>query len=59
MSRPDILFVMTDQQRFDTIAALGELAHLNAKHGSAGAKRSELFECVRDLPGLRGRALQG
>ena len=23
MSRPDILFIMTDQQRFDTIAALG------------------------------------
>src|SRR5947207_15988817 len=23
VSRPDILFVMTDQQRFDTIAALG------------------------------------
>src|SRR6478735_3995319 len=23
MTRPDILFIMTDQQRFDTIAALG------------------------------------
>src|SRR5881296_2131004 len=23
VSRPDILFIMTDQQRFDTIAALG------------------------------------
>ena len=23
MSRPNILFIMTDQQRFDTIAALG------------------------------------
>ena len=26
-TRPDILFVMTDQQRFDTIAALGN-SHL-------------------------------
>ena len=38
-TRPNIILIMTDQQRFDTIAALGLRPHDHAQHGPPGPRR--------------------
>src|SRR5205085_8477560 len=42
MTRPDILFIMTDQQRFDTIAALGN-SHLHTPNLDRLVRRGIAF----------------
>ena len=42
MTRPNVLFVMTDQQRFDTIAALGN-AHIHTPHLDRLVRRGIAF----------------
>ena len=58
MTRPDILFVMTDQQRFyDTIAALGN-SHIYTPNLDRLVRRGITFsKCIRNMPGLRRRAV--
>src|SRR5207244_6189667 len=41
-SRPDILFIMTDQQRFDTIAALGN-SHIHTPNMDRLVRRGISF----------------
>ena len=43
MQRPNILFIMTDQQRFDTIAALGH-PHVHTPNLDRLARRGVRFE---------------
>ena len=54
--RPNVLFLMTDQQRFDTIAALGN-AHLHARTGPSRAARRDIHPRLLHLPGVRARPL--
>src|SRR5207249_11255665 len=42
MTRPDILFIMTDQQRFDTIAALGN-SHIHTPNMDRLVRRGISF----------------
>ena len=57
MTRPDILFIMTDQQRFDTIAALGN-SHIYTPNMDRLVRRGISFSnAYATLPGLRCRAL--
>src|SRR5205809_6901623 len=42
MTRPDILFIMTDQQRFDTIAALGN-SHIHTPNMDRLVRRGFSF----------------
>ena len=43
MQSPNVLFVMTDQQRFDTIAALGN-AHIHTPNLDRLVRRGVTFE---------------
>jgi arylsulfatase A-like enzyme len=55
--RPDILFIMTDQQRFDTIAALGN-SHIYTPNLDRLVRRgNQLFKGVRYVSGLHCRSL--
>ena len=68
--RPNVLYIMTDQQRFDTIAAAGNvdcvhchgpaydgMLALTTAMGKAGSTKSE--DVVKVLPGLKWRSLRG
>ena len=50
-TRPNILFIMTDQQRFDTIAALGN-SHIYTPNLDRLVRGKQLFQCVCDLSEL-------
>ena len=57
MTQPDILFIMTDQQRFDTIAALGN-SHIYTPNLDRLVRRGiSVFKCIRHMPRLRCGAL--
>ena len=57
MTQPDILFIMTDQQRFDTIAALGNSDIYTPNLDRLVRRRNRIFKCICQLSGLRRRSL--
>ena len=56
MTQPNILFIMTDQQRFDTIAALGN-GNIHTPNMDRLVRRGvSLYPGLLDLSGLRSGA---
>ena len=57
MAQPNILFIMTDQQRWDALGCSGGWTQTPA-HGPAGAGRYPVQPLRDQRPGLRSRAGQ-
>ena len=49
LTRPDILFIMTDQQRFDTIAALGNSHIYTPNLDRLGRRTVQLLQLIEAL----------
>jgi len=53
MPKPNVLFIMTDQQRFDTIDALGN-GHIYTPNLDRRVRRGVAFERIHQFDGSRG-----